>query len=288
MTLSLVERGQFLKLFNRGGYVLNFATADFDSFAASCVGLCPVSKYSKEKGYPLSKGKALIAYCEDDATSDEDVLRLFLSLLDYYEFHYKAEYDESESVGGHGSRYDEEYARLYQACRAVADREKGRDANPFTATANKLKEAFSTDYMVMQIDLLMKMRDENPTVAIGKSKELMECCCKTILEKQGGEIQAGWDVPRLVKETMSLLRLNVSDLEHSPENTVVKKILGSLSGLATGIAEYRNKWGDGHGRSASFEPLFKRHAKLAVGSSITFVEYLWETYEWRRSQGQLK
>ena len=60
-----------------------------------------------------------------------------------------------------------------------------------------------------------------------------------------------------------------------------------LTGLVGGIAEYRNSWGSGHGKASDFEPLFVRHAKLAVGSSITLVEYLWDTYLWRKDSGRL-
>ena len=69
---------------------------------------------------------------------------------------------------------------------------------------------------------------------------------------------------------------------------IVKKILGSLRGLASGVAEFRNMYGSGHGKSATFQELPARHAKLAVGSSLTLVEYFWETYEWRKSQHRLK
>lgn len=45
------------------------------------------------------------------------------------------------------------------------------------------------------------------------------------------------------------------------------------------FAEIRNPYGSGHGKSAAFTGLETRHAKLAVGCSITFVTFLWDTYE---------
>lgn len=38
-------------------------------------------------------------------------------------------------------------------------------------------------------------------------------------------------------------------------------------------------YGSGHGKPASYKGLEERHAKLAVGSSITLVEFLWCTHE---------
>ena len=49
--------------------------------------------------------------------------------------------------------------------------------------------------------------------------------------------------------------------------------------IPTKLAEIRNPFGSGHGKSASYQGLEIRHAKLAVGSSITFVDFIWSTYE---------
>lgn len=42
------------------------------------------------------------------------------------------------------------------------------------------------------------------------------------------------------------------------------------------------EFGSGHGKSASYVGLEERHAKLAVGCSITFVDFIWSTYESRK------
>ena len=46
--------------------------------------------------------------------------------------------------------------------------------------------------------------------------------------------------------------------------------LGNLIAIAEGMTTLRNSYGSGHGRAASYK---ERHAKLAVGSSITLVEF---------------
>ena len=40
-----IEKGGFLKLFNRGGYVLDFSTNDFDSFTMESIGVPLCQKY---------------------------------------------------------------------------------------------------------------------------------------------------------------------------------------------------------------------------------------------------
>ena len=59
----------------------------------------------------------------------------------------------------------------------------------------------------------------------------------------------------------------------------IKQILGNLKAIAQGVAELRNQYGSGHGKSSSYTGLESRHASLAVGSSITLVRFLWVSYE---------
>lgn len=67
-TLSKIEVGTFLKLFNRGGYVLDFSTNDFDVFTLGSIGVALCEKYK------MSKGKSLTAYLNE--ASDGDVITL--------------------------------------------------------------------------------------------------------------------------------------------------------------------------------------------------------------------
>ena len=78
--MTNMEKGAFLKLFNRGGYVLDFTTPDFNAFTLDSVGVALCQKYN------LSKGKSLIAYI--DEASDDKVFKLFADLLRYYETDY--------------------------------------------------------------------------------------------------------------------------------------------------------------------------------------------------------
>ena len=283
LPISPIEKGIFLSLFNRGGYVLDFSTNDFDNFTLTSVGtaLC--------EHYQLSKGKSLTAYLND--CTDGEALKLLNDLMEYYELHYEDEYTKPEAGDSRSYshiRYSAECDRYYRKAREVLDRENaGR--NPFEEPSEYLKEQFSSDYMSSQIDSLMRMREENPTDAIGKAKELVESCCRTILKETGVKDTKDWSMNELIKATKQKLDIDTESVSDSlPEAATVRKILGSLSGLVGGIAEYRNSWGAGHGKAADFEPLFVRHAKLAVGSSITLAEYLWDTYLWRKETGKLK
>ena len=122
-----------------------------------------------------------------------------------------------------------------------------------------IKKAFSSEYISEQMRIMLDSQKENPTESIGKSKELIESCCKTILEDNTVVIDKKWDITRLVDETVKLLK-------------ITPKV------ISQNIATIRNAYGTGHGKSASYKGLEERHAKLAVGSSLTLVNFLWDAH----------
>ncbi|WP_075980760.1 abortive infection family protein [Bacillus massilinigeriensis] len=260
--LSQIEKGIFMKLFNRSGYVLNFSTNDFDVFTMESVGvpLCET--------YKLSKGKSLMAYINE--ASDYNTVKLLKDLLDYYEVYFECEIEN-----------DGEYSKTYYRCKDIMARIL-YNKTPLASVVVELKEKFSSAYLSAQIDLMLKMQSENPTEAIGKAKELVESCCKTILDENEVVWEKNWDVGQLTGAAVKLLKLMPKDIpDTAPASGEMKSILGNLRAIATNLAALRNPYGSGHGKSATYKGLEERHAKLAVGSSITLVSFLWDTYESR-------
>ena len=270
--LTNIEIGTFLKLFNRGGYVLDFTTNDFDVFTMESIGIALCNEYH------MSKGKSLATYVNSASTSD--IEKLLNDLLSYYEENYEQEYTENLTDDEYSyCQYNAEYARLYKKCRAYMNRVLN-NTTPLAVNATELQEKFSSQYLSKQIELMLKMQSENPTDAIGKAKELIESCCKTILDNKGVAWDKNWNMGKLTGKTLNLLNLTPESIsENDPVSENIKAVLGNLRGISTKLAEIRNPYGSGHGKSASFAGLETRHAKLAVGCSITFVTFLWDTYE---------
>ena len=272
------EEGIFLMLFNRSGYVLNFSTEDFDVFTKNSVGIALCNKYG------LSKGKSLIAYLNSAAYSERE--KLLLDLFHYYvdnmQYEFDKEYEKLFCCGG----YDERYAKIYQKCKEIVERIEGT-ASVISQTADNLKKKFSSEYMSQQIELMVSMQATNPTNAIGMAKELIESCCKTILDELGIPWSKTDDVPQLTNKTLDALNLLPANIQSTDQGAdAIKAILGNLRSIPSKLAEIRNPFGSGHGKSASFKGLEERHAKLAVGSSITFVDFVWSTYENQKQSGQ--
>ncbi len=274
--LTDIERGQLIKLFNRGGYVLNFSTADFDTFTSASIGVAVCAHYN------MSKGKSLLAYLEE--APDEKAEKLLSDLFSYYEKEFATEYDPNApkpDMYYSYPKFDQQYSNLYHKCHDFMKR-LNHPETPLISSAEELKDKFSSDYLTQQINLMIRMQKENPTEAIGKAKELIESCCRTILDERNTPWDKDWDLNKLTGQTMLHLRLMP---ENIPANATMaesmKALLGNLQQVAQRMAELRNTYGSGHGKSATYKGLTERHAKLAVGASITLVTFLWETYEAR-------
>lgn len=268
------EEGTFLLLFNRDGYVLDFTNNAFDVFTTASIGEAIQTKYG------MSKGKSLVAYLNE--ASDSDRTKLLIDLFHHYEDEMEYEYNkdyEDDFNWSDISRYDEKYAKIYHKCKEVVDKLEGGTV-VIAKTAEELKEKFSSDYLSRQIDLMVQMQVSDPTNAIGMAKELIESCCKTILDERCIAYTKDDDVPQLASKTMDVLNLLPANVNPNDRGAdAIKVVLGNLRAIPTKLAEIRNPFGSGHGKSASYQGLETRHAKLAVGSSITFVDFIWSTYE---------
>lgn len=272
--ISKKDEGAFLMLFNRDGYVLDFSTNEFDVFTTDSIGVALCATYR------MSKGKSLVVYL--NGASDEDRTKLLVDLFAYYEENMEYEFNENyedDSWWGNSSRYKEQYAKLYRKCKAIINELNGT-SSVIQNTADDLKEKFSSEYLSQQIDLMVSLQKTSPTDAIGKSKELIESCCKTILDEMSIPWSKNDDLPQLANKVLDALNLLPASVQPTdPGTDAIKAVLGNLRAIPSKLAELRNPFGTGHGKSASFVGLEERHAKLAVGSSITFVDFVWSTYE---------
>ncbi|GJM25242.1 MAG: hypothetical protein DHS20C16_16570 [Phycisphaerae bacterium] len=157
-------------------------------------------------------------------------------------------------------------------------------AHPNASSLGDVATRLNSAYLHQQIQTMNQAVEENPALAIGTAKELIETTCKTILEDRGESFSPKQNLLQLVKQTATTLKLvpkNVPDSAKGAES--IKMILGSLASVAHGIAELRNPYGSGHGKSARVRGLEPRHARLAVGAAATLSVFQFETHE-KRSQ----
>lgn len=142
--LTFMEKEPFLRLFNRGGYVLDFSTERFDDFTQESVDIRLCEKYGSSKGRSLE-------YFVSDAPAYR-VWKLFADLLEYYENFFIEDADGTE------------YENLYQKCKRIlashiteTKKNEGNDSMFFNVIIRANEDFPVEDERIFE--------DTNPTVA---------------------------------------------------------------------------------------------------------------------------
>lgn len=147
------------------------------------------------------------------------------------------------------------------------------------AEAKDVARSLDSTHLHQQITRMESSIVEDPDLAIGTSKELVESICKTILLEKGQSVDKDEDVPQLVRRTCNLLSLLPQQIPDSTKGIeTIKRTLGNLANIAQGLAELRNLYGTGHGKDFKWRGVKPRHARLAVGAATTLAVFLFETY----------
>jgi len=140
------------------------------------------------------------------------------------------------------------------------------------------KTPFNSNYIKKQIDRMNSNIETNPDLAIGTAKELVESLLKMIADTEDDKIE----LPKLQKLAMKQLSLVPEDIpEKAKGSEHMKVLLSNLTSIVHKLDEIRNLYGTGHGKHPRKSGLEPRHARLAVESAITFVNFTFETYNKR-------
>ena len=155
-----------------------------------------------------------------------------------------------------------------------------------TAEARELAQTLGL-YVTRQITRMESAIPNDPHLAIGTAKEFVETICKTILEERGINILENEDFPRVVRRAVRSLPIvpaSIDDLNRW-EGTITR-LVNNLSSLGKSLAELRNAFGTGHGRTAAHIGLDAHHARLAVRMATTVGVFLYEVHERNPSPDQ--
>lgn len=149
--------------------------------------------------------------------------------------------------------------------------------------ARSVADALDAAWMQKEIERLENAVDRDPALAIGTAKELVESCCKTVLTKLGVTYTSNADLPALTKLVAKELRLVPEGITDAAKGAgTIKLILCNLAALTQYLAELRGLYGSGHGRDGRHRGLQPRHARLAVGAVVSFIDFVTETFRERQ------
>lgn len=239
------EKGTFLKLFNRGGYVLDFSNDTFDAFTRKHVGISLLEKYRK------SKGKSLELFCYE--SSEEDSTRLLLALFEHYELNCKDKPGE------------EQFAAEYKRCKAILEKKKSL-AFLETPAMNAIADEHVKE---MRRRAFESYRNGDFESTVTKSRTLLEYVFRYAITRQGETPIDNGEIQQLYKRVRKLYNMNVDD----KTDKRIKKLLSGLNTILDAIAELRNKNSDSHA-TKSRGVIKWHHALLCLNSAITMAEFI--------------
>lgn len=150
--------------------------------------------------------------------------------------------------------------------------------------ARTVADALDAGWMARAIQRLERNIDDDPELAIGTAKDLVESCCKTILGKRDVEYTRSADLndlTKLVCKELQLVPEGVTDEHKGADN--IRLILRNLTQLTNNLAQLRGLYGMGHGRDGKHVGLQPRHARLAVGAAVAFIDFVADTYRERET-----
>jgi hypothetical protein len=149
-------------------------------------------------------------------------------------------------------------------------------------TVHEAAAAFDVPELHRQLERLRSAVEDDPALAIGTAKELVETTCKTILNTRKVAFDESADVIELMKAARKELHLLPDDVPDAAKGAdVMRRLLSNLGTVAQGLGELRNLYGTGHGKTGAAKGLGPRHARLAVGCAATLATFLLETHEQR-------
>ncbi|MBO9457388.1 abortive infection family protein [Paracoccus sp. R12_1] len=122
---------------------------------------------------------------------------------------------------------------------------------------------------------LERIGDSEPGEAIALAKEIVESCCKLILDDRKVAYPEKAEIPELLKLLRKEIKIMPDGIEENAKGAnEIRGILTSLGNIAHLLAPLRNAYGKGHGRGRDFKGLQPRHARLAIGAASTFVDFV--------------
>jgi hypothetical protein len=157
---------------------------------------------------------------------------------------------------------------------------------PLVAVETKLapEQHASHEFIGEQIEKCdRKLRDEDYDGAITNARSALEAVLTDIESRLDPAPPAyDGDLAKLYKRVQKHLNL---DPDRPDIGDSLRQLLRGLVNIVGGLAPLRNKMGDAHARS--YKPA-RHHAKLAVNSAKTFLDFVYDTFEYQKASGRIQ
>lgn len=151
---------------------------------------------------------------------------------------------------------------------------------PFVMHGAREALAAGAAHIEQQIVAIEQAVFDNPGLAFDLAKTLLESICKGILAERKAACDDGWDLPKLLKETLGNLRLVPAGVAAAKDvSDSLRKTAGGLQTVIQGICEIRNSHGfASHGKDPTFQQLDAAQALLVARASDAIVSFLFRMH----------
>ena len=241
--MSPIDKTFFLKFFISGGFVFDFTDKTFASFTISSIGVDVKAKYGG------SKGKALTAFA--DNASEEDVVKLFSDLIDYYELNYECD-NSKDSV--------------FTKCKKLVKKYKNSTSLATPTLKNVDREYIKSISARANKDIEEGNFDE----AFTKARTLIEEVFCKVIEDAGQTPLTSGEISRLYKQVKDCYKMHPAEYDDKR----IKELLSGLEKIITSISLMRDKNGDSHGLGSKRLNVKSYHARLFVNSAFVLADFI--------------
>ena len=241
--MSPIDKTFFLKFFVSGGFVFDFTDKTFSTFTISSVGVDVKAKYGG------SKGKALTAFA--DNASEEDVVKLFSDLIDYYELNYECD-NNKDSVFSKCKKLIKKYKNFSSLATPTLKNVDREYIKSISARANK------------------DIEEGNFDEAFTKARTLIEEVFCKVIEDAGQTPLTSGEISRLYKQVKDCYKMHPAEYDDKR----IKELLSGLEKIITSISLMRDKNGDSHGLGCKRLNVKSYHARLFVNSAFVLADFI--------------
>ena len=248
MSLTYHEKGTLEKLFRMSGdYVLGFSDKSFGEFFNDVANVDIHSEKYTGKG--TSKANKLRVFWE--SVSDDLVGKTLLELIRVAQETAAPKNEdlmEELGLGDVGQQAATEYEHLIEECKEIANRLLAGE--PYLDHLTEIASQSGHEYIRQQMGRMENALESNDLeLAIGTAKEMIETCCKTILEKRGVLLEGNLEMSDLTKAAFKELKLTNDDVSPNMKGAdSIKRIQSNLASLSNDISMLRNLYGTDHGK----------------------------------------
>lgn len=151
----------------------------------------------------------------------------------------------------------------------------------FTGVTESLEgklDSLDFDSVEKDFERALNEAESDPEDAVTSACSTVESVCKCILDEMGVPYPSKQDIKHLFKAVQENLDLSPTRPEIEED---IKRILGALINVASGIGSLRTKSGDAHGRGKKSHRIDARISRLAIHSASTLTHFLIETWQKR-------